>query len=205
MDLDRADLQVVVWEADDTELKAMLREGVDVHTENAKVLGCSRQMAKTWVHGTDYGGSPRTMAINCGILVKDAERMQARWFEAHPGIRSWQLHTEAQLHSKHYVENRYGYRRFFFERIEGLLPEALAWIPQSTVAITINKIWQNIYNLLPEVQVLLQVHDSLAGQFPATFNQQRLIDTARVEIPYADPLVIPVGLKTSPISWGDCV
>jgi hypothetical protein len=57
-DLDRADLQVVVWEADDQELKAILREGVDVHAENAKTLGCPRQMAKMWVHGTNYGGTP---------------------------------------------------------------------------------------------------------------------------------------------------
>ena len=32
-DLDRADLQVVVWEADDTELKQMLHEGVDLQLE----------------------------------------------------------------------------------------------------------------------------------------------------------------------------
>jgi DNA polymerase I-like protein with 3'-5' exonuclease and polymerase domains len=204
MDLDRADLQVVVWEADDQELKAMLREGIDIHTENSKLLQCSRQMAKTWVHGTNYGGSPRTMAINCGITIKEAEKMQTRWFQAHPGIQSWQRRTEAQLHTKRYVENKYGYRRFYFDRVDGLLPEALAWIPQSTVAITINKVWHRIYNNLPEVQVLLQVHDSLAGQFPRGYDTQKLLDQSRIVIPYEDPLIIPVGIKTSDVSWGDC-
>ena len=37
-DLDRADLQVVVWEADDPMLKAALRMGVDIHLMNAYVL-----------------------------------------------------------------------------------------------------------------------------------------------------------------------
>jgi uracil-DNA glycosylase family 4 len=204
MDLDRADLQVVVWEADDTELKAMLREGVDIHTENAKLLHCERQMAKTWVHGTNYGGSPRTMAINCGLTVREAEAMQKRWFAAHPGIHSWQRRVEAHLHSKHCVENRYGYRRFYFDRVEALLPEALAWIPQSTVAITINRIWRNLYDNLPEVQVFLQVHDSLAGQFPRGFDKARIIPYTHIAIPYEDPLIIPVGIKTSDVSWGDC-
>lgn len=208
MDLDRADLQVVVWEADDAELKAMLRAGVDIHTENAKTLGISRQLAKSWVHGTDYGGGPRTMAIACGITVHKAERMQRRWFEAHPGIKEWHTRVEDQLKRFHYVENKFGYRRFYFDRITGLLPEALGWIPQSTVACLINRIYLNIHKNLKEVWVLLQVHDSLAGQFPLAQREaclSRMKEEAHVVIPYSDPLIIPVGIKTSEKSWGDCV
>lgn len=208
MDLDRADLQVVVWEAGDGELKSILREGVDMHTENAKLLGISRQMAKVWVHGTNYGGGPRTMAIHCGITVHQAERMRTRWFEAHPGIRAWHGRTESQLSSKRYVENRFGYRRHYFDRIEGLLPEALAWIPQSTVACVINRVWMNLYDFLKPVWVLLQVHDSLAGEFP-THRKAELLpkmkELSRITIPYDDPLVIPTGIKTSEKSWGDCL
>jgi DNA polymerase-1 len=208
MDLDRADLQVVVWEADDAELKAVLGAGVDVHSENAKTLGVSRHLAKVWVHGTNYGGGPRTMAINCGITVHEAEKMQKRWFRAHPGIERWHRRVEVALRTKHQVENKFGYRRFYFDRVEGLLSEALAWIPQSTVAITINKIWKNLYDNLPEVQVLLQVHDSLAGQFPTSRHAMCLPamqSLARIVIPYEDPLIIPCGIKTSSVSWGDCV
>lgn len=207
MDLDRADLQVVVWEAEDSELKQMLREGVDIHAENARVLGISRPLAKSWVHGTDYGGGPRTMAAACGITVYQAERMQERWFQAHPGIKNWHKQVEAQLHSKRFVENKFGYRRFYFDRIEGILPEALAWIPQSTVACVINRAFLNIYDNLKEVQVLLQVHDSLAGQFPTHLRDhciQRLKEEAHITIPYQDPLTIPVGVKTSEKSWGEC-
>jgi DNA polymerase-1 len=207
-DLDRADLQVVVWEADDEELRQMLREGVDIHAENAKTLGCSRQMAKSWVHGTNYGGSPRTMAINCGISIHQAEKLQRLWFSAHPGIHRWQRETEAQLKGQKWVANRFGNRRYFFDRVEGMLPEALAWIPQSTVAIVINKIWHAIYTRLPEVQVLLQVHDSLAGQFPTRIHEWckgRIVAVANtIVVPYDQPLVIPLGIATSTTSWGDC-
>lgn len=208
MDLDRADLQVVVWECDDKELKQMLKEGVDIHAENAKVIGISRQEAKKWVHGTNYGGSPRTMAVNCGFTMHQAEKMQQRWFFAHPRIKSWHERTETQLRTRRYVENKFGYRRFYFDRVEGLLSEALAWIPQSTVGITINRIWRELYNNLPGVQILLQVHDSLAGQFrteQAIHLLPKMRELSGIRIPYEDPLIIPVGIKTSTVSWGDCV
>lgn len=208
MDLDRADLQVVVWEADDEELREALRSGEDIHTLNAKTLGISRPLAKRWVHGTNYGGQARTMAVGCGITVHQAERMRKRWFEAHPGILAWHTRTQEQLHRSRTVRNAFGYRRVYFDRPDGLLPEALAWVPQSTVAIVINEVWSLIRARFPEVQVLLQVHDSLFGQYPAhkhEYYSQALPALAReVVIPYAKPLVIPAGINTSPISWGHC-
>ena len=207
MDLERADLYVVVWEADDKELKQVLKEGIDIHEQNSKTLGTSRQLAKSWVHGTNYGGGARTMAQACGITVAHAESLRKRWFEAHPGILRWHERVEADLRRTKTVSNKFGYRRFYFDRIEGLLPEALAWIPQSTVACLINRIWVKAYTKLPGVQILLQVHDSLAGQFSTASlgdSISGLQECARISIPYSDPLTIPVNIKTSDKSWGDC-
>jgi len=70
----------------------------------------------------------------------------------------------------------------------------------------INRAWKNFHDNLPEVQVLLQVHDSLAGQFP-THRKAALLpqmkQQASIIIPYAEPLIIPVGIKVSDLSWGD--
>jgi DNA polymerase-1 len=206
-DLDRADLQVVVWEADDAEMKAMLREGVDLHSENAKVLHCTRQQAKSWVHGTNYGGSPRTMAMAAGVTVAQSEAMQRRWFSAHPGIKAWHRRVEASLQQSRSIRNAFGFRRTYFDRIESILPEALAWIPQSTVANVINHGLLNIYTHLPSVRLLLQVHDSLVFQLPVPAAPSLLPQVRQqllIPVPYADPLTIPVGLKISPTSWGDC-
>lgn len=204
MDLDRADLQVVVWEANDPELKQMLREGIDVHAENGKLLKIPRQMAKVWVHGTNYGGSPRTMATACGVTVHQAEQMQKLWFAAHPGIQRWHIRTMAAA-QKGYIQNAFGYKWYFFDRFD--LKDALAWQPQSVVGRVINTAWQRLYAEAPWIMVLLQVHDSLAGQFPthrAAEAQATLKQLAQVTVPYPDPLVIPVGLKTSEVSWGHC-
>jgi DNA polymerase-1 len=233
MDLDRADLQVVVWEADDAELKAALRMGVDMHLFNAYTLSQrqlppleelveshpkyldhripykkERQLAKAFIHGTNYGGGARTMAVAAGVTVHQADRFQKIYFGRYPGLKDWHTNTEAQLRTHRFVSNKFGYRRYYFDRIDGLLPEALAWIPQSTVANYIDRVWLNIHKNLPEVQVLLQVHDSLCGQFPTHRAAECIAamkaEAAKVIVPYDDPLVIPVGIKVSDRSWGAC-
>jgi DNA polymerase-1 len=206
-DLARADAQVVAWEADDPILKQMFREGVDLHTINAKELGVTRQLAKNGVHMVNYGVHAPTMAISLGITVAEAEKFIKRWFEVHPQIKEWHRRTEAQLYSKlHMVENKFGYRRYYFDRPEHLLPEALAWVPQSTVGLVINYGAANIRETLPWVQILLQVHDSLVVQFDKTDFARRneIREKLRITIPYDDPLVIDVGMKISDKSWGDC-
>lgn len=216
VDLDRADLMVVIWEADDDELRAAVRDGVDLHTYNASALFgipeahinyAQRQSAKMFAHGTNYGGSARTMAANCGLTVHQSEIMQRRWFAAHPGIKEWHRRTEAQLQATREVRNVFGFRRRYFDRIESVLPEALAWQPQSTVALVINTGWKRLRDRLPEVEVLLQVHDSLAGQFPTVRARpimRAMKPLLEVELPYAKPLTIGVGISISQKSWGDC-
>ncbi len=205
-DLDRADLQVVVWEAGDKELKQALREGADIHSLNAKDLLCSRDMAKRFVHLIDYGGSARTASAKCGITVHTAETMQRRWFEAHPGIKAWHRRTQETLLARKPIVNKFGYARFYFDRPEEVLPEALAWTPQSTVGLVIVKALLQFDANLPEAELLLQVHDSILLQTriencPEIFPKMQ--EQMLVTIPYDDPLVIPASGKYSPISWGD--
>ena len=232
MDLDRADMQVVVWESGEVALKEALRKGVDMHILNAITLAgkelpdldwlCEghaeydrlrsiykreRQLAKSFIHGTNYGGGARTMAIAAGVTVAQAERFQRIYFGTYPGIKRWHERTEHQLRTRHYVQNAFGYRRYYFDRVDGLLPEALAWIPQSTVGNVIDRAWLNIHNNLPEVKVLLQVHDSLAGEFPTHKKEwclRRMKEESSIVIPYDDPLIIPTGINCSEKSWGHC-
>lgn len=231
-DLDRADLQVVCWEAEDEMLKTALRLGTDIHLLNAFVLQgrspppleelvethpkyrdhrgplkLAREFAKIFCHGTNYGGGARTMAANTGRTVHEVDRAQKIWFGAHPGIKKWHDRVEAQIKATKFVQNRFGYRWYIFDRIDSVLPEAIAWIPQSTVSNVINKIWLNIYKNLPEVEVLMQVHDSLCGQMATERVQEllpKIMEQSKIVIPYDDPLTIPFHLKTSEVSWGDC-
>jgi DNA polymerase-1 len=233
IDLDRADLQVVVWESNDDDLKAMLRLGVDMHCASAcdifnipgipveelvethpeykehrgRITELSRSKAKAGVHATNYYCQAKTLATTLGITIKEAQWFIDRWLDAHPGIRDWHERTETQLVETRMIRNTFGFRRFYFDRISTVLPEALAWIPQSTVAIVINKGLLNIDRNLPEVQPLLQVHDSIVVQFNKYLDPEirpKIRDQCLITVPYDDPLVIPVGMKLSEKSWGDC-
>ena len=215
-DLERADLQVVVWEADDDDLKQKIREHADIHSENAKdVFGLDRapteqerHFAKTFVHGTNYGGKARTMAVNANCTVHEADLAQRRWFAAHPGIKRWHERVEAYLAGTRTVTNRFGFRRIYFDRVDGLLPEALAWIPQSTVSLVISYMQMLIEDELGDMQeTLMQGHDSLVGQYRIE-NEDKVLPmihrlSKQVIVPYDDPLCIPLELALSDSSWGE--
>lgn len=264
MDLDRADLQVMAWDADEPLLKEVCRQKVDVHLLNVYLLdrqeppplenlverhakdepcacpagsACywehrrprhqTREFSKVFAHATDYLGKPRTVATATGRTVHEIDRAQKTYLGAYPGIERWQKRVIEQVRKHRFVENRFGYRWYIFDRIDDqVMPEAVAWIPQSTVSIVINKIWMNLFQGVPEAQwnltvehmmqlmcrpssieVLLQVHDSLGGQVPIHQLPQalpKMRELSRIIIPYEDPLIIPTGISTSEVSWGAC-
>ena len=103
------------------------------------------------------------------------------------------------------VANRFGFRRVFFDRIDSCFAEALAWIPQSTVALNTYYGAFALEAQFPATEVLLQVHDSLVFQLPKTAlpPTAALRKALEVVTPYPDPLTIPWDLKCSEQSWGD--
>lgn len=233
-DLKGADAQVVAWEMDDEDLKGAFRAGVDIHSKNAEDMWGSeftklptksyardfkRQECKHTVHGIHYGCTPRTTAIQRGWLVSEAERFHKRWISLHPGVDTYHRRVREALASTRTICNAFGFRRVFYDRIENCFTEALAWIPQSTVALNTYKgalqlesrYWpgHHAYSYIPESGdfsgLLLQTHDSINFQFPSTSIPpiEQLKETMRVKIPYPDPLYIPWDLKMSTKSWGE--
>ncbi len=223
-DLSKADLRVVTWEGDVKEMKAMLREGRDPYVETAREYYRDPTIVKTrpdgtphpkykifksFAHGTHYLGTAHGLAQRLGLTVHETDRAQRWYFGKYPGIKKWQADMIAKIKAKHYVENVFGNRRYYFDRIDdSVFREAIAWVPASTVAIYINKIWLNIWENYPHIWILLQVHDSLAGQFPTHRRVEclkQLEEASQIILPYPDdPLIIPTGTKTSDVSWGDC-
>jgi len=217
IDLSSADLRIVVWESDEPEMKAMLREGADPYTEIAKEFyhdptiskkDPRRQTFKSFAHGTNYLGTAKGLAERLGLSVSEAEKTQKWYFSRFPKIKKWQDDLKDQVVKRRMVQNIFGYRCYFFDRIEGtIFNQAAAWIPQSTVACLINRAYVAIDRDLPQVDILLQVHDSLAGQFPTHLGDwmtKQIVAKAEIALPYDDPLIIPVGVVTSTESWGGC-
>jgi DNA polymerase I-like protein with 3'-5' exonuclease and polymerase domains len=135
--------------------------------------------------------------------------MQKWYFGMCPEIRAWQEDIREQVRSRGWIENPFGYRMYYQDRYsEKLANEALAWTPQSSVGILINHALVQIDEQLPWCELLLQVHDSLNGQYPTELGEEakrEILRAATVPIQCrSGELVIPMGLKTSTVSWGAC-
>jgi DNA polymerase-1 len=231
-DLSGADAQVVAWEADDDDLKEAFRKGMKIHAKNAADIfgdeftkasgdqgnkatpkGKLYDQCKRGVHATNYGAAARTLHLNpdIGWSLARAQDFQRRWFGLHPGIEKWHQRTDFLLRTQRMAKNAYGYRIIFFDRIDQCFPEALAWVPQSTVALVCFKGAIRLRNLhgsksaKPWVKILCQVHDSLVFQFPTEMEERlwEIKEAIHVPVPYPDPLTIPFGLALSRKSWGD--
>lgn len=219
VDLKQADAQIVAWEAQATGLMDIFDEinrgaDRDVHKENALICFATttvtpwqRQISKHVVHGTNFVGSSREVARRLGLLQHQVDIFQKRWFGRYPQIRMWHRSIEDELMRTRSVTNILGYRRMFFDRIDTILPEAVAWKPQSTTALVINAGIRNVARELPFMELLMQVHDSAFFQVPlyrwSPATRAVLKKCMTIKLPYPRPLEMLVELKTSKINWGE--
>lgn len=219
LDGDSADLRIVTGESGCRAMQAYFQAKVKPYVEIAKEFyrdptitkhHPSYKKMKALCHGSNYGGEPAGLSERIGLPVQDIERAQRWYFGMCPEIKAWQEDIKKQIVQRGYIENPFGYRLYNWDRpSRKLYNEALAWTPQSTVGILINRILLAIDQNMPDVKLLLQVHDSLTGQFPiavgATRKRELLALASSVEIPCASgSITVPAGLKCSTTSWGDC-
>lgn len=219
LDGDSADLRIVTGESGCKAMQAYFEAKVKPYVEIAKEFyrdptitkkHHSYKLMKALCHGTNYGGSAAGVAFAVGLSVHDCERMQKWYFGMCPEIKAWQEDIINQGQNRGYIENPFGYRLYNWDRwSRQVANEFLAWTPQSTVGILINKILYKIDKELPKVQLLLQVHDSLTGQFPSYLGgvaeRQILTIADSITIPCrTGPIKVPSGMKTSDTSWGAC-
>lgn len=219
LDGDSADLRIVTGESGCRQMQAYFAAGAKPYVEIAKEFyrnpsitkhHSSYKRMKALCHGSNYGGEPAGLSERIGLPVHDIERMQKWYFGMCPEIREWQEGIISQFNERGYIENPFGYRLWRWDRpSRKLANEALAWTPQSTVGILINRIAVEIDTRLPDVELLLQVHDSLTGQYPLEVAPDRraaiLAIASSVEIPCRSGTIrVPAGIKTSSVSWGDC-
>jgi DNA polymerase I-like protein with 3'-5' exonuclease and polymerase domains len=138
------------------------------------------------------------------------------WFRLHPKILEFHERLQDSLNRTRCVHNAFGYRRFYFDRVSEILPEAIAWIGQSTTACVTNRALVAIRRAMQDpncplhkwgLELLFQVHDEIILQYSAAYRNEVLAfikPLVHIQVPFADPLVIPWGLKVSRASWGQC-
>lgn len=215
-DYSSIDLHFVVWESDCKFLKDIMKAGKDVYAilashyyqREIKKKDPERQTFKSVCHGTNYLGKAPTLAAKAGLSVVAVNKVIQWYFKECPEIPAWHKRIEMTARKQGFVENVFGARFWVTDFTDPMwMNKIVAAVPQSSAAILVNKGLCNLEkNEQGKIQVLLQVHDSLAGQFKASdvTAPDRIKSYMEIEIPYADKLVIPAQLKVSPLSYGAC-
>lgn len=163
-----------------------------------------RDLAKKLGHGTNYYGTPPTMAKHTKVETALIRDFQDRYFGGFPDIKEWHNWTKAEIASTGRLITPFNRRRFFFGRRndDSTIREAIASSPQSMTADEINQCMMNVWWLgkrlsaelsLPAcakgqaIWLMIQVHDSLVIQYPEELEDEILPQVLAV---FKRPLIL---------------
>jgi DNA polymerase I len=169
-----------------------------------------RYMAKRGGHGSNYLGTPWTMARHLKVPVKVVERFQNLYFTAFPGIPRWHRWVAEQLQTIGRIGDTFGRERTFFGRPndDTTIRAAVAHGPQSTTAKRLNlglyRVWEQMGKT---VQLLAQVHDAVYFQYRVEDGEAEIINRAlkliEVEHQHNDRRMIVPGEAKVGWNWGN--
>ena len=171
--------------ADVPPLKAAFAAGEDIHSRTAvEMFGTvdrdTRAKAKTVNFAILYGISRWGLGGRLGIEADEAQAIIDRYFERFPGIQRYIVHTLESVRERGYSETLFG-RKTWFPRINARVPHerqgseraAINAPIQGTSADIIKRAMARMPAALADaglghVKMLLQVHDELVFELPAS-------------------------------------
>lgn len=232
-DLSQAEARVVAALCNDQRLLEAWKDAdFDVHKWTAAhifgkstedVTSRERQLGKVARHALNYGMQWKLFQRNVNaiadltgvsIAAPEAQRIHTAYHRLHPELEEWWREVDRQLRYGGALWTPFGRRRIFFGRragdgwLDSTHREAIAYVPQSTVADLLNRgllrWWRNHDGRLGSV--VLQVHDSILLEVPEQFSlsAQRALQAALSESFEIGGLTvsIPSDVSISAESWG---
>jgi DNA polymerase-1 len=215
-DYSQIELRIVAHVADVPELKRAFAEGVDIHAMtasemfNVPVKGMPpevRRRAKAINFGIIYGISAFGLANQLGIGRDEAGAYIKRYFERFPGIRDYMDAMRARVRADGHVSTLFG-RKIHFPQVNSKNPAERAFVDraainapiQGTAADIIRRAMIRMEDALAAARLsaamLLQVHDELVFEVPASEVEATRALVARVMEGAAEPAVeLSVPLK----------
>lgn len=226
-DLSQAEIYATCLYAGDWAKINRMLEGSDEHrrlaaelygVKPADVTPSQRAIGKASNHGCNYGLGWHTFmdklnkeADLTGITISAKESKAAvdAFRRLNPKTVAWWGHIEREIRTKGYLTNCYGRKRIFLDR-EGAGNDAVAFLPQSTIADHLNISLVRAFHKLDEAglfTILLQVHDAILGQAPeGKWRQVARVLKTTMEHPLTyegRTVTIPADVSVSSVSWGD--
>lgn len=232
-DLSQAEARVVAALCNDQRLlKAWQDPDFDVHKWTAahifskppeQVTSRERQLGKVARHALNYGmqwklfqRNVNAMADLTGVSITapEAQRIHTAYHRLHGELEGWWRQVDNAIRHSGALWTPFGRRRIFFGRragdgwLDATHREAIAYVPQSTVADLLNRglmrWWASHDGKLG--QVILQVHDSLLVEASSKL-QKSVVSAVRMSLSEAFEIngltvTIPCDVSMSAESWG---
>lgn len=222
-DYSQIELRLAAHMADVPALKEAFAAGEDIHARTAQeMFGTvdrdTRGRAKTINFAILYGISRWGLGGRLGVPADEAQAMIDRYFERFPGIQRYIVSTLESVRERGYSETLFG-RKTWFPRInsrnqaerQGSERAAINAPIQGTSADIIKRAMARMLPALaeaglPNVRMLLQVHDELVFELPegdvtaaTPVIRQVMAEAARPAVTLDVPLGVEVGFGPS---WG---
>ncbi len=215
-DYSQIELRILADMADIGPLKAAFAADVDIHRVTAsqmfgvpvdQVGADLRRSAKTINYGIVYGIGAFGLAQRLGIPQAQAKAYIDSYFEQYPGIRGYMEMAKAEAREKGYVRTLWG-RRCYVPEINAKIPSRRAYAERAAINAPIQgtaadimkramtHTWRALKHDLPEVRMLLQVHDELVFEVPEAqvdAAQSLIRTTMERAAAMSVPLVVEVG------------
>ncbi len=222
-DYSQIELRLAAHMADVPALKEAFAAGEDIHARTAmEMFGHvdrdTRGRAKTINFAILYGISRWGLGGRLGVSADEAQAMIDRYFERFPGIQRYIHETLESVRERGYSETLFG-RKTWFPRIgsknqaerQGSERAAINAPIQGTSADIIKRAMARMMPALaeaglPNVRMLLQVHDELVFELPEDDVEAAKPVIERVMASAAEPsvkLTVPLGVEIGTgLSWG---
>ncbi|MFC3098188.1 DNA polymerase I [Alteraurantiacibacter palmitatis] len=220
-DYSQIELRLAAHMADVDTLKQAFANGEDIHAATARemygeVTRDSRAAAKTINFAILYGISRWGLAGRLGVEADEAQAMIDRYFQRFPGIQRYIATTLQSVRERGYSETLFG-RKTWFPRItsanqterQGSERAAINAPIQGTSADIIKRAMARMLPALrdaglPDVRMLLQVHDELVFELPASdvaaarpVIERVMAEAALPSVKLDVPLGVEIGTGTS--------
>lgn len=222
-DYSQIELRLAAHIAKDKALIDAFRDGADIHRRTAaqmwdipeeKVTKEQRFAAKAINFGILYGIGPRSLSRSAHVSFEEAREFVDRYFQAHPGIRSFIDDMKIRARADGYVETLFGRRRYLPE-IQSGVPQLVAAAErmainmpaQGTQADIIKLAMVHIHTWMRRsglrIKMLLQVHDELVFEVHEsdTDAASKVIEEMMTSVAMFDvPLLVDIDTAKT---WGD--
>jgi len=117
---------------------------------------------------TNYMMGAITFAKYAGVPTSEARVLMQKYHSTYPKLRFWHKEIAKKIRQDRELINPFGRKRHFNDRMgNSLFREAVAYLPQSTVADAIHRATIEIYAKLPHpARMVLNLHDAVTLQVP---------------------------------------